>query len=182
MLTHLKVQFGLLLIFLFNITLNLLPGSWFRGLLLRLVGCQIGKGVGIHSWLRLTWPRRLAIGDDSTVNFGCFLDTRGSITIGAHTMIGHKCSIYTATHDIDDPKFSSVKKPVEIGDYVVIFPHSLVMPGVKIGRGAVIMPGSIVTKDVGEFHVVGGVPARLVRERSRVLDYKLDYQYLFINS
>lgn len=94
-------------------------------------------------------------------------------------MIGHRCSIYTATHDIDDPNFSGVIKTVEIGDYAVVFPHSLIMPEVKIGRGAVVMPGSIVTKDVGDFHVVGGVPAKFVRERSQVLAYKLDYQYLF---
>jgi len=177
-----KIQFGLLIIFVFNVILNLLPGSWFRCLLLRLIRCKVGNGVGMHSWTRFTWPGRFSIGDDSTVNFDCFLDTRGSISIGAHTMIGHRCSIYTASHDINDVNFAGVKKSVEIGDYVVVFPHSLIMPGVKIGKGAVIMPGSVVTRDVGEYQVVGGVPARFVKERSQILDYKLAHQYLFIDS
>jgi len=59
--------------------------------------------------------------------------------------------------------------PVEIGDYVFIGPRVTIMPNVKIGKGAVVAGGAVVTKDVEDFTIVGGVPAKLiVREKIKI--------------
>lgn len=73
-------------------------------------------------------------------------------------MVGHNCRIYTTSHDLDSGDFAQSKKPVRIDDYAVIFPSSLIMPREHIGRGAVVRPGSVVTKDVAAWTVVGGNP------------------------
>ena len=53
------------------------------------------------------------------------------------------------------------------------------MPGVNIGNGAVVLPGSIVTKDVEPFTVVGGIPAKYIKERVKEVNYTIDYNYWF---
>ena len=62
----------------------------------------------------------------------------------------------------------------DIDDYVFIGPRAIILPGVKINKGAVIGAGAVVTKDVTEFSIVGGVPAKVIRQRAlRDLNYKL---------
>ena len=73
--------------------------------------------------------------------------------------------IYNAEHDVNDPDFKALRAPVEIGDYVFIGPRAIILPGVKIGRGAVVGAGAVVTRDVEEFEIVGGVPAKVIGER-----------------
>jgi acetyltransferase-like isoleucine patch superfamily enzyme len=177
-----KIQVGLLAIRLYNLVLNLLPGSHIRRFFLNATGSNIGRGTGIHSVLRLTWIGNLHIGQDSTINFGCFIDNRAPIVMGSHVMIGHNCRIYTTSHDLDSGDFAQWKKEVRIDDYAVVFPNSLIMPGVRIGQGGVVLPGSVVTRDVPEWTVVGGNPATPRRQRASDQRYRIDYQYLFINS
>lgn len=97
-------------------------------------------------------------------------------------MIGHRCSIYTATHDLDSGAFETVKRPVQIGSNVVVFPHSLIMPGATIDDGAVILPGSVVAGKVEANQIFGGVPAKYIRDRNPAQHYKLDYTFWFPNS
>jgi acetyltransferase-like isoleucine patch superfamily enzyme len=93
--------------------------------------------------------------------------------------IAHDTKIYTLGHDIDDPHFAVKGAAVEIGDYVCIFSQVLIMPGVKLGKGAAVYPGSVVTKDVGEYEIVGGNPARFIRYRSKDLQYRVNHDYWF---
>jgi acetyltransferase-like isoleucine patch superfamily enzyme len=180
--TKIKVQAGLIAIALFNIFINLTPGSRLRRFFLALIGIKVGTGTGIHSWIRFTWIGRLIIGSDSTINFGCFIDNRGGIKIGNHVMVGHNCRLYTMSHDLDSGDFAPWKKPIEICDWAVVFPNTIIMPGVTIGTGAVALPGSVVTRDIAPWSVVGGNPARHIRTRAMHQNYRIDYQYLFINS
>lgn len=64
---------------------------------------------------------------------------------------------------------------MHIGDDVFIFSNALVMPGVTIGEGAIVLAGSVVTKDVEPWSIVGGNPAKKIRERNRDIDYKQVY-------
>lgn len=177
-----RIQFGLLLIAFFNLILNWVFFCGARRFILRLVGCRIGPQVGFHNRIKITWPGRLWIGANSTINFGCFLDTRGEIRVGENVMVGHACSIYTMSHALDSPDFQDWKKAVSIEDRAVLFPHVLVMPGVTIGQGGVVLPGSVVTRDVLPYTVVGGCPARYIKNRTKDLSYILDYTYFCANS
>src|SRR3990167_1266975 len=88
------------------------------------------------------------------------------INIGSHVDIASDVMIYNSEHDINSDDFHAILGPVEIGDYVFIGPRAIILPGVKIGKGAVIAAGAVVTKDVGEFKIVGGVPAQVIGERN----------------
>jgi maltose O-acetyltransferase len=86
--------------------------------------------------------------------------------------------IYNAEHNISEEDFAdvekSVKEPVVIEDYVFIGPRAIILPGVTLKKGAVVGAGAVVTKDVEEFKIVGGVPAREIGERqNKNPNYKL---------
>jgi putative colanic acid biosynthesis acetyltransferase WcaF len=82
-------------------------------------------------------------------------------------------------HDIDSPDFKEIGAPVVIEDYVVIGSRVTILPGVTVGKGAIVASGAVVTKNVEPYAVVGGVPARFIKERSRNLTYTLKFARLF---
>ena len=79
--------------------------------------------------------------------------------------IGHGVELYTSDHDPDDPYFSRRDAPITIHDNVWIGSSAIILKGVTIGEGAVVAAGSVVTRDVEAFNIVGGNPAKLIRER-----------------
>jgi len=82
-------------------------------------------------------------------------------------------------HDINDPYFKETGAPVIIEDYVVIGTRVTILPGVHIGRGAVVASGAVVTHDVPEYSVVAGIPAKIISKRNSDLRYKFKYSRLF---
>src|SRR5699024_4409224 len=99
---------------------------------------------------------------------------QGEITIGNGVMIGPYCLIYTCNHNTKDlsvPMFKQgmdVMKPVVIEDDVWIGGRVIILPGVHIGTGAIIGAGAVVTKDVPEYAIVAGNPAKIIRYRSEI--------------
>lgn len=177
-----RVQIQLYIISLYNLILRILPFHQARVFFLRMCGASVGKGVAVHGRVYFTRPGNLQLGAYSTINKDCYVDTRGGVAVGDSVMIGHNSFIYTAGHDIDCKDFSGYNAGVEIGDYAVVFPHSLIMPGVKVGKGAVILTGSVVTKDVDEFAVVGGNPCKFIKHRSHGLNYRHEYRFWVANA
>jgi len=146
---------------------------WFwRKFIYSLFGLKIGKGSKIHVCGRFFNPGKIVIGQDTVIGEYSFLDGRGKLTIGDHTDIATGVLIYNSKHDINDPEFKAVEYPVEIGDYVFIGPRAIIMPGVKIGQGAIVAAAAVVTKDVPPGKIVAGVPARQIAERKLK-----DFQY-----
>lgn len=93
--------------------------------------------------------------------------------------IAHNTKIYTLGHDLNDPQFKTKGKQVTICDNAFIFSNVMIMPGVTIGKGALVLAGSVVTKDVPPYMIVGGNPARVIRERNHEIGYKEIYPYWF---
>jgi len=147
------------------------PSHCFRRFCYRLAGIKIGKGSTIHMWANFFNPKGIEIGEDTIIGDHCFLDGRASIKIGNHVDIASQVLIYNSKHDINDPEFKAVEYPVEIGDYVFVGPRAIIMPGKKVGRGAVVAAGAIVTHDVPPGKIVAGVPARIIGER-KLKDFK----------
>ncbi len=149
-----------------------IPSHTFRNLIYSLSGIKIGQGSAIHMWANFFQPKNIEIGKDTIIGDHCFLDGRANLKIGNHTALASQVLIYNSQHDVHDPKFRAIEKPVEIGDYVFIGPRVIILPGVKIGRGAVVAAGAVVSKDVAAGKIVGGVPAREIKDRGTK-----DYQY-----
>lgn len=121
-------------------------------------------------------PGRLRIGRNCAIGKRCVLDARGAITIGRDVNISSYARLQTAKHLIDDRDFMHDFSPIVIGDRVWIAEGAVVLGGVEIGEGAVVAAGAVVTKDVDPFSVVGGVPAKPIRTRSRDLRYHLSWR------
>jgi len=147
-----------------------IPSHTLRLIFYQLAGVKIGRGSRIHMWANFFQPKNIVIGEDTIIGDHCFLDGRASLKIGSHTAIASQVLIYNSQHDVDDPDFKAIEKPVEIGDYVFIGPRSIILPGINIGKGAIIAAGAIVTKDVAPNEIVGGVPAKKIRDR-KLKDY-----------
>lgn len=140
----------------------------------RLGGIKIGPGSTIHMWANFYNPWNIEIGKDSIIGEGVVLDGRDKLIIGDHVDMASEVMIYNAQHDINDPIFKAQKLPVIIGDYVFVGPRAIILPGVKIGKGAVVAAGAVVTKDVEENSIVGGVPAKEISKRTlKEFSYKL---------
>lgn len=151
-----------------------------RRLAMDICGVNIGKGSTVHMGAKFFHPAGVFIGEDTIVGSNCFMDGRAKLTIGSHVDIASDVMIYNSEHDINAEDFHAINGEVSIGDYVFIGPRSIILPGVKIGKGAIVAAGAVVTKDVSDYSMVGGVPAKVIGERKlKKLNYKLGRARLF---
>lgn len=123
-------------------------------------------------------PYRISVGDYSVINKHVLLDGRGGqLIIGTNVDIAQEVNIWTEQHDYDDPMYGNKGGDVIIDDYVWIASRATILPGVHIGRGAVVASGAVVTKDVPPLAIVGGVPAKILKYRKDCMKYKLGFHY-----
>ena len=164
---------------LYEIGINL-PFHSVRKFFYKLSGMKIGKKSYIHMWARFFSPSGITIGDDTIIGDHAFLDGRAPLAIGNHVDIASSVQIYNSEHDVHSKEFEPIEEPVEIADYVFIGPRAIILPGVKIGRGAVVAAGAVVAKNVSDFEIVGGVPAKVIgKRRNTNPHYKLGRARLF---
>ncbi|MCA9370020.1 MAG: acyltransferase [Pseudomonadales bacterium] len=158
-----------------------IPLHHVRRFFYRLAGMQIGRGSTIHMMARIYDPRHITIGDDTLIGERATLDGRkqlpdstGGLRIGSHVDIASEVMIWTSEHDVHASDMRAIEEKVIIEDYVFIGPRSIILPGVTVGKGAVIAAGSIVTKDVPAGSIVAGTPAKEIAERAlKQYDYVL---------
>ncbi len=155
------------------------PSHRFRYFVYRSFGIKLAQTSSIHTRARFSNPQGLSIGENTIISGECIFDARQGISIGSCVNIANEVFIYTMEHDIDDPFFAATGGSVVIEDYAYIGPRVTILPGVRIGYGAVVGAGAVVTKDVPPYMFVGGVPAKVIRERSHDLRYKLSYAKRF---
>lgn len=178
MLHCILLQCKFLIVTWLNFSYNFFPNP-IRKFYLRCFGIKLGRNSYIHRACKFFHIGKVIIGNNCTINFGCFLDNRRGIKIGNNVGIAHNTKIYTLGHDYNDPQFPTKGSPVNIHDNVFIFSNALIMPGVTIGEGAIVLSGSVVTKDVESWTIVGGNPAKPIKKRNPNINYTLSYPYLF---
>lgn len=139
----------------------------------RILGLRLSPQSCIHWRARFFQPEGVSIDAFTTIGNDIFLDGREGITIGKCVNIAGEVMIFTQEHDVQSPTFAVTGGPVVVEDYVYIGSRVVVLPGVRIGYGAVVASGAVVTKDVPPHTIVGGVPARKIGDRTHDLQYQL---------
>jgi maltose O-acetyltransferase len=128
---------------------------------------ECGRNVNIER--KAVFSTKVTLGDNSGI--GIRASIPGEVHIGNNVMMGSDCIIYTRNHSFDrtDIPMSiqgfQAEKPVYIEDDVWIGGRVTILPGIKIGKGVIIGAGAVVTKDVPDYAVVGGVPANVIKYR-----------------
>lgn len=167
-----------------NHIINLIPFYSIRHLYYKIVmGITIEKGSSIHlkTFIQGANPlkKRGVIGENSSIGRNSYLDLRGGIEIGHNVSISPDVKLITAQHEINDSEFKYITKKIKINDFVWIGTSAIILPGVEIGEGAVVAAGSVVTKNIEPYEVVGGNPAKKIKNRKGELNYKVKYFPLF---
>ena len=149
------------------------PFHSFRIFLIRILKAKIGKKVGLYRGFEVRSPWKLTIGNSTIIGHGALLDARMGLTVGSNVNMSNEVMIWTLHHDYNSPNFTQIGKPVIIEDYVWLCSRCIILPGVTIGKGAVVAAGAVVTRDVEAYTVVAGVPAKPVAKRNHNLNYDL---------
>jgi maltose O-acetyltransferase len=133
--------------------------------LLKLVGCEIGRGTVLQSSIRFV-DGYLTMGERVFINRNCLVECCGGVEIGSDVHLAFGVSLITSTHILGPSERrcgNAEVRPIRIGRGAWLGANCTVLPGVTIGSGAVIAAGSVVTRDVPADCLVAGVPAEVKR-------------------
>lgn len=167
-----------------NHMINKIPFYCIRNLYYRkIMGIDLGKGSSIHlkTFIQGANPlkKRAIIGKNTSIGRNAYLDLRGGLEIGDSVSISPDVKLITAQHEINDSKFKYITKKIKINNFVWLGTSVIILPGVEIGEGAVVAAGSVVTKNIEPYEVVGGNPAKKIKNRKAELNYEVRYFPLF---
>ena len=153
------------------LTLNSLLISNYRKNRLTRLGAQIARTAEIGFAKIDGHKSNLTVGEFSFIG-RVEIALHDKVSIGNYVCINDGALLLSATHDVLDPLWQHKKSPIHIGDYAWIATNAILLPGVKIGRGAVVGAGAIVSKDVEAYAIVIGNPAKAInKKRTEVLNY-----------
>lgn len=143
---------------------NFLFNNW-RIFLLKLFGAKIGKGCVIYPTSRIWEPWNLEMGDFSVIaeDVDCYCVDK--IIIGSKVAISQRSYICTASHDISSLKRPLTTAPIIIKDHAWICAESFIGPNCIIEEGSIVAARSVVTKNTEKYSVVGGNPAKFIKDR-----------------
>lgn len=160
--------------------IGFVPSHSFRNLVYRhILLVKMQKHSIIYFGAEIRASERLHIGEGSVIGDNNLLDARNGIYIGNNVNLSSDVHIFTQQHDHRDSNFACNSTPmfrVQIDDRAWIGPDTTILPRVRIGEGAVVAAGAVVTKDVAPFTIVAGIPAKKIGERNTNLVYELGRQ------
>ena len=136
-----------------------------KRVLLRLFGTSLGRGLVLKPRVRIKFPWRLTVGDHCWIGEGVWIDNLAPVTLGDNVCLSQGVYLCTGGHDHTRPTFDLITKPITVESEAWVGAMSVLLPGVTVGRGAVVAAGSVVTKDVPAGMIVGGNPARVIKPR-----------------
>jgi maltose O-acetyltransferase len=125
-----------------------------------------GKNLNMQQGFHCDCGKNIHVGDDFLTNYNVTILDVAKVTIGNYCLIGPNTLITTVGHPLDKMgrrERIGISKPVNIGDDVWIGGNVTILPGVNIGNNVIIAAGAVVTKDIPDNSVVGGVPAKKIK-------------------
>jgi putative colanic acid biosynthesis acetyltransferase WcaF len=147
------------------LALRWLPGSSWRVSLLRAFGAQIGAGCRIKPGLRVKFPWRLQVGQACWLAEDAWIDNLAMVCLGDRVCLSQGTYLCTGNHDFRSPDFSLRLGPITIGSDAWIAARAVLAPGTRIGPGAVVALGAVVSGSVASGVIVRGNPAIVVGDR-----------------
>jgi acetyltransferase-like isoleucine patch superfamily enzyme len=126
--------------------------------------------IGHYTILKGYYKNLMEIGCGTWIGQQCFFHSAGGIMIGSNVGIGPGVKIFTSSHKVDELDNPILHNTIEFAAVTIedgsdIGVGAIILPGVHIGRGVQVAAGAVVTSDVEEFTIVGGVPAKVIRKR-----------------
>jgi acetyltransferase-like isoleucine patch superfamily enzyme len=143
---------------------NVLLGTRLREMLARRVFRRCGRNVRIFHDVELSFGYNLTVGDDVTIHRNVLIDDRGEVIIGSNVSISDYANIYSHAHAVEDINDVSLGRTV-IGDNTRVTYHSTVFSDVKIGHDAMLGSHGVANKDIPDYEIFGGVPARRIGQK-----------------
>lgn len=150
---------------------DLRPLMRMRGFLLRPAFKKCGKNLQIARRVTINFSNRLEIGCDVYIATGCWLHAWGRITLEDEVQLGPYAVLVSGDHTRENGSFRRGPNrlaPIRLCRGSWVAAHATITKGVTVGRGALVAANSVATRDVPAFTVVGGVPARIIQEKSRL--------------
>ena len=166
-----KRKIGLALGMIMTMTVAHVPSRHLRRWSYALLGARIDKRSVVFRNADVIWPSGLILEEGSSIGKDCLIDARGGVHIGKNVTVAGRSQLITGSHNIESKDFDPLFKEIVVEDYAWICTSSIVLQGVRIGRGAVVSAGSVVTKNVPDMCIVGGVPARIIKKRNLEPDF-----------
>ena len=142
-----------------------LAASGLRCALLRLFGASVGDRVVIRQHVIVKYPWHLVIGNDSWIGEEAWIDNLTTVRLGNSVCLSQGTYLCTGNHDWTDPQFGLRLAGIELGDGAWAGAKSVLLPGTRLGAGAVVAAGSVASGQIPDFHIVAGNPAVFVKHR-----------------
>ena len=136
-----------------------------RALLLRLFGAKLGSGVRVHGSAAIWLPGNLELGDAVLIGPGVRLYNQGRVTIGPRSVVSQRAQLCASSHDLADPNFQLVLRPIVVGERCWIAAEAFVGPGVTLGDRAVLGARGVLFGDAEADGIYRGNPAERIGTR-----------------
>lgn len=137
----------------------------FRNALLRMFGARIGRNVLVRPTVRIVYPWKLSIGDNSWIGDFAELYTLGPIEIGRNAVVSQYAYLCTGSHDHRSLALDITAEPIVVEDEAWVAAGAFVFPGVRIGRGSVVSARAVVRRDTEPMGIYLGDPAVRIGSR-----------------
>lgn len=141
------------------------PFHRWRALLLRAFGADVAPGSRVHASVRIWHPCNLSLGHNTLIGPRAILYNQGRITIGERTVVSQRAHLCASSHDVNDPNFQLILRPIAIGAGCWIAAEAFVGPGVTMANGAVLAARGALFGPAEAGGIYRGNPAKLVRLR-----------------
>lgn len=141
------------------------PLHFWRAMILRAFGAKVGYGARIYASAKIWLPANLTIGAQSVIGPRVRCYNQGRITIGDRVTISQDASLCASSHDVSDPHFQLVLRPITIEDDAWIAAEAFVGPAVRVGAGALLGARGVAMRNLQPWTIFSGNPAAPIRER-----------------
>lgn len=144
---------------------GLFPTYGLKRIILRAFGARLGKCVIIKAHVRIKYPWRLTVGDYCWLGEDLWIDNLADVLIGDNVCLSQGVYLCTGSHNYRESSFDLMTESIEIASGTWIAARATILQKVKIGRDVVVTAGAVVSDNIADEAIVGGVPAQVIRQR-----------------